>query len=176
MIDIIYLLFFILPAYVASSSPLILGGKTPIDFNKKFFDNKPIFGKGKTWAGFFGGFFAGVFCSILEAKLLISTPFDLFASNIYIYLQVGILLSFGAVLGDLLGSFIKRRLGYKQGKPSFLLDQLSFLVVSLAFVYFFGFRYIFSFESITFLFLFTYFIHKLANYLAYLLKIKKVPW
>ncbi|MEM3362550.1 MAG: CDP-2,3-bis-(O-geranylgeranyl)-sn-glycerol synthase [Candidatus Anstonellaceae archaeon] len=176
MLDILYSILFILPAYVASSSPLILGGRLPLDFNKKFFDGQPIFGKGKTWLGFFGGFFSGLLVSILEAKLLINSQFDLFASNISMYLYLGFLLSLGAVIGDVLGSFIKRRLKISRGKPSFLLDQLSFLAVALIFSYFGGFRYLFSIENILFLFFLTYFVHRLANSFAYLLKLKKVPW
>ncbi|MCM8831424.1 MAG: CDP-2,3-bis-(O-geranylgeranyl)-sn-glycerol synthase [Candidatus Omnitrophica bacterium] len=175
MLDIIYLIFFILPAYVANSSPLILGGRFPIDFNKNFFDKRPIFGKGKTYLGLVGGFFAGMLTSILEAKIFINTEFDIFASNIFIYLEVGFLLSSGTLFGDLLGSFIKRRLGIKRGKP-FLLDQISFIIIALVFIYIAGFRYIFKIENILFLFIFTYIIHRIANHIAFILKLKNVPW
>ncbi|MFN3909752.1 MAG: CDP-2,3-bis-(O-geranylgeranyl)-sn-glycerol synthase [Candidatus Anstonellaceae archaeon] len=176
MFDILYLFIFIFPAYIANSAPVILGGKFPIDFNKKFFDGRPILGKGKTYLGLLGGFLAGMLSSILEAKILIGSEFDIFASNFYLYLEIGFLLSSGALLGDLLGSFIKRRLGIKQGKSSFLLDQLTFLVVALFFVYIAGFRYLFSLENILFLFFFTYILHRAANYIAFMLKLKKVPW
>ncbi|MCX8163306.1 MAG: CDP-2,3-bis-(O-geranylgeranyl)-sn-glycerol synthase [Candidatus Micrarchaeota archaeon] len=176
MLDLIYSLLFILPAYVANSAPVLFSGKTPIDFNKKFFDGQPIFGKGKTWLGLFGGFFSGLLVSILQAKLLINSEFDLFASNIFIYLNLGFLLSTGTLIGDLAGSFIKRRLKIKRGKPSFLLDQLSFLVFALLFAYHGGFRYIFSIENILFLFSLTYIVHRLANSFAYSIKLKKVPW
>ncbi|MFH1470329.1 MAG: CDP-archaeol synthase, partial [Candidatus Micrarchaeota archaeon] len=41
----------VLPAYVANASPVILGGGTPVDFGRLFYDKKRILGDGKTWKG-----------------------------------------------------------------------------------------------------------------------------
>ena len=176
MIDVIYSILFILPAYVANAAPVILGGKNSIDFNKKFFDKQYIFGPGKTIDGFIGGILAGTTTSIILAKLLIRTNLDIFASNALMYIQIGFILSLGAMIGDLLGSFIKRRLEIKRGKPVFILDQLDFLSVALAGAYLFGFRYVFEIENLIFLVSLTIFIHKFANLLAFMLKLKKHPW
>ena len=56
---ILKLLLFLAPMYFANSSAMLLGGKTPIDLGKNFFDGKPIFGKGKTFRGFFFGIAMG---------------------------------------------------------------------------------------------------------------------
>jgi CDP-2,3-bis-(O-geranylgeranyl)-sn-glycerol synthase len=176
MLDIIYTILFILPAYVANAAPVILGGKNPIDFNKKFFDKQYIFGPGKTIDGFIGGIIAGTTSSILIAKLLIGKNFDIFASNPLLYVQTGFILSLGAMAGDLIGSFIKRRLKIRRGKPFFILDQLSFLVGSLFGAYVIGFRYIFEIENLIFLVVLTIFVHKFANLVAFMLKLKKYPW
>ena len=47
---------------------------------------------------------------------------------------IGFLLGFGALVGDALGSFLKRRLGIGRGKPAPFLDQLDFIIVALIFV------------------------------------------
>jgi hypothetical protein len=39
--------------------PVVAGGGYPIDFGRKFFDGKPIFGKNKTLRGFFSGLIIG---------------------------------------------------------------------------------------------------------------------
>jgi len=44
--DLLWLIIFILPAYFANSSPVILGGGAPIDLGRKAWDKKRIFGDG----------------------------------------------------------------------------------------------------------------------------------
>ena len=46
--DLLALLLFLIPIYIANSSPVILGGGIAIDLGEKFFDRKRILGKGKT--------------------------------------------------------------------------------------------------------------------------------
>ncbi|MBA7625651.1 hypothetical protein ES703_33083 [subsurface metagenome] len=115
-------LWFILPAYVANATPVVLGGGRPIDAGKKFTDGRPIFGAGKTVQGFLAGLVAGTFVGLLQG---------IAAGTLSRYLALGFLLALGALLGDLLGSFIKRRLGIKRGGLAPGLDQLSFVVVAL---------------------------------------------
>jgi len=115
-------LWFILPAYVANATPIVLGGGRPIDAGKKFADGRSIFGAGKTVQGFIAGLAAGTFVGLLQG---------IAAGTLSRYLALGFLLALGALLGDLLGSFIKRRLGIKRGGLAPGLDQLSFVVVAL---------------------------------------------
>lgn len=115
-------LWFILPAYVANATPVVLGGGRPIDANKKFTDGRPIFGAGKTAQGFIAGLAAGTFVGLLQG---------IAEGTLSHYLALGFLLALGALLGDLLGSFIKRRLGIERGGAAPGLDQLSFVVVAL---------------------------------------------
>ena len=170
-----YLLVFIIPAYVANSSPVVLGGVAPIDGGASFIDGKRIFGEGKTWFGLFGGLFCGILSSIVLAHILPGTDFDLFGGRADYYLLSGIALSLGALAGDLLGSFIKRRVGARWGESTFL-DQLAFLVLALAFCYPLGLTIVFRPASIAFLILITYFIHRIANSAAHYYGLKKVPW
>ncbi|PIT84102.1 hypothetical protein COU37_04925 [Candidatus Micrarchaeota archaeon CG10_big_fil_rev_8_21_14_0_10_45_29] len=171
----IYLIIFILPAYAANAAPVLLGGLYPIDAGKKFFDKRPIFGKGKTWLGIAGGMGAGLLVAALEAYLLPSTQFDIFGSKPALYLLAGALLSAGALFGDLAGSFIKRRLAIPSGKPSFL-DQLTFLFGALLFAFPFGFGMALEGANLIFLIIITYLIHRGANLAAHFIGIKKVPW
>lgn len=170
-----YLLIFIIPAYIANSSPVLLGGVYPIDGGLLFFDKKRLFGDGKTWFGLVGGFLCGVLSSILLAVILAGSVFDIFGAKPEYYLMSGILMSAGALFGDLTGSFLKRRAGARWGEST-LLDQLPFLVCALAFCIPLNFTIVFRPESIAFLVFATYFIHRFANLAAHYFGLKKVPW
>jgi len=170
-----YLLVFIIPAYIANSSPVILGGVYPLDGGAMFSDKRRIFGDGKTWFGFFGGFFCGVLSSIVLAHILPGTELDIFAGKAEYYILSGALMSAGALFGDLAGSFLKRRAGARWGESTFL-DQLTFLIGALAFCYFLNLTLVFRPENISFLVFVTYFIHRIANSAAHYYGLKKVPW
>jgi len=172
-----FALWFILPAYAANASPVALGGGRPIDGGRKFLDGRPIFGPGKTVRGFAAGVAVGVAVGVV---LCLLHPFLLgnrepvpglhsFSS----YLLLSSLLSLGALTGDLLGSFLKRRLGMARGDPAFLLDQLGFLVLALLFAYPF-FRP--SWAMTLFLLLLTPGLHLGTNILAYKLGMKERPY
>ena len=157
------LILFILPAYFANAVPVVLGGGTPVDFGKKFFDGKRVFGKGKTLRGFVAGVAVGSLVGLAESYLL-SWP-DM--------AYIGFLLSVGTMCGDLLGSFLKRRMGMPQGHPSFLIDQMPFFILALAFASPF---YLPTLDGIIILAVLTYFMHVTANFLANRAGLKKVPW
>lgn len=170
------LLLFILPAYVANAAPVVLGGLWPIDQGLRLWDGRPIFGASKTWLGFFGGILAGLLTSILMAHALKGGPFDLWASQPDWYILCGALLAAGAMAGDLTGSFIKRRLGFKPGSPSYLLDQLTFLLGAIAAVSVMKVPFLFTPFSLLFLIIVTYAVHRGANALAHAWQLKRVPW
>ena len=84
---------------------------------------------------------------------------------------IGFLLGFGALVGDALGSFLKRRLGIGRGKPAPFLDQLDFIVVALIFVSpVVELNPLFIIVAIVL----TVIIHLVANGAAYLLGLKDV--
>jgi CDP-2,3-bis-(O-geranylgeranyl)-sn-glycerol synthase len=115
-------LWFILPAYVANATPVVAGGGTPLDGGRLFIDGRRIFGDGKTVRGFLAGLAAGVLVGLVEGAL---------TGSFSHYLLLTFLLAAGALLGDLLGSFIKRRLGIRRGGAAPGLDQLGFVVIAL---------------------------------------------
>ncbi len=160
---ILYPIFYIWPAYVANGAPVLFGkGKhMPLDFNRKL-GGKPIFGKHKTIRGLIGGMGAGILMSVIESFFV---PY---------MLPVGIALAIGTHMGDLLGSFIKRRIGHKEGTQIYLLDQYTFLL--FAFLFAFPLGNMPSIYGITFLVVLTGILHPLTNFLAHRLRIKEVPW
>lgn len=154
-------LLFIGPAYVANAAPLLLGGGPPLDGGRNFVDGRPILGSHKTVRGFFAGIFAGTIVGLVES------PLDTRL------LLGGFMIALGAVLGDLLGAFAKRRLNIAPGRPVIILDQLDFVFGGLVFGLFF---FPMSLESILVVVVVTPPIHLGTNYGAYLLGIKKTQW
>jgi CDP-2,3-bis-(O-geranylgeranyl)-sn-glycerol synthase len=152
---------FIFPAYCANAVPVIAGGGTPMDFGKKFFDGKRIFGNNKTLRGFFFGFAVGMAVGIVEL-ILFDYPF-LFA----------VLSPLGALLGDLTAAFLKRRLGIAPGDLLPIIDQVDFVIGALFFSLPLA---MVSLELAFAVMIITPPIHLLTNFLAYKLKLKKNPW
>jgi len=151
-----YALYYILPAYVANAMPTLFGGKTLIDLDRRFIDGRPIFGEHKTIRGFIIGLVAGVAVAFVQGSLII-----------------GSVLTLGALLGDLGGAFIKRRLNFSPGQPFPILDQLDFIAGAFLLVSLVSAP---SLETIFFITVLTPFLHILTNTCAYLLRIKDVPW
>ena len=174
-----------IPAYLPNSCAVLTAGGPPMDFGKKMKDGRRILGKGKSWGGFFGGAFAGIGIGMIQ--LLIAFNFDPdtfwgFGSFPQAVIII-ILLAFGAMLGDAIGSFTKRRRGLKPGAPSPGLDQYDFLIGSwllLAFFQTFWF-YEHFLEGIQIIALITILVitpalHRAVNITGYKMGKKDVPW
>ena len=166
--DLVAALVFILPCYVANAAPVLLGGGAPLDFGAKWGDGKRLFGKTKTMRGFVGGVAAG---TLAAGVLVYAHPL---AIGAHAQMLSGIALSFGALIGDVLGSFIKRRMGLGEGEP-FLLDQLDFVLVGLLLAYPFA-ASTYDAGTIVFILILTYLLHIAANFAANRLGLKSVPW
>jgi CDP-2,3-bis-(O-geranylgeranyl)-sn-glycerol synthase len=175
-------LWFIFPAYAANAIPVLVGGGTPIDFGKNFIDRRRIFGDGKTVRGFAGGLIGGTLVGVFEAFISGYVVYNL--ENLTVLSSISIvtlqctplrafLISLGALLGDLVGSFAKRRMRLERGAPVPLLDQLAFLIVAFVLV---SFSFPFQLEYAIILFILTPLIHVAANTISYLIGLKKVPW
>ncbi len=168
---VIYLLVFMLPAYVANAIPVLLGGGTPMDFGKNFPDGRRIFGDGKTVRGFFAGVFGGIAAGGIVSLVYLSPFFPTAAVQFAGFA----LMALGTMIGDALGSFLKRRFGVQPGKP-FILDQLMFIVIALLAVHPLASASLFTLEPLLFLFIATYVLHVASNFAANRLGWKKVPW
>jgi CDP-2,3-bis-(O-geranylgeranyl)-sn-glycerol synthase len=152
---------FIFPAYCANAAPVIAGGGQPMDFGKNFLDGKRIFGKNKTFRGFFFGLAVGIAVGMVE-WMLFDYPF-LFS----------VLSPLGALLGDLTAAFLKRRLGIAPGDLFPIVDQIDFVVGALVLSLPLAILY---WELAVAVIIITPPIHLLTNFLAYKLKLKKNPW
>ena len=95
----------------------MFGGGMPIDLGKNLPDGEPVLGDHKTIRGFLSGLLVGAIVGLIES-IFSETP--LFG--------MAILASIGALLGDLAGAFIKRRLRIEPGKSLPGVDQLDFVL------------------------------------------------
>jgi len=92
-----------------------------------------------------------------------------------------ILASYGAVIGDLIGSFLKRRVNIGSGAPFWIIDQLDFALCALLFVsipsFFFPTYFLLpDLFIIIFLLILTPAVSIIANTIAYITGLKDVPW
>ena len=139
---ILQALWFILPAYVANASAVIVGGGTPIDFGKKWRDGKRVLGDGKTWRGLFSGTFMGMtagFCLVVASQFIEASDYSFLNLSDFgefpIMFPIIFSICFGALLGDTIKSFFKRRIGKERGDDWILFDQLDFILGALFFVF-----------------------------------------
>lgn len=124
-------LYFIIPAYIANMMPVFFKClpwfATPI--------SNRLFGSHKTYRGFFAGI-AGGMTTVFIQKWLAPTTATLTLMNYASYSTsklalLGFLFGFGALAGDLIKSFLKRRIGIEPGGLWFPFDQLDSVVGAL---------------------------------------------
>lgn len=157
MIDrIIQTIILFLPAYVANSSPVVLGGGQPVDNGEPWVDGKPLLGKNKTIRGCLAGIMMGTIVGVIQGNFI-----------------GGFLQATGAILGDLISSFLKRRYDYKPGSSMPIVDQLDFITLAVILSYPFQAT---NLVSVAIIMIITVPIHYGSNYVAWLLKLKKNPW
>lgn len=133
-----------------------------MDFGKSLPDGKRILGDNKTVRGFLSGLIVGAIVGALE--------YTLFSKNL---LPIALLASLGALSGDLVGAFLKRRLKIKPGGAFPGVDQLDFVLGALLFVS--PFHEI-GWGAIAITMFVTPPIHFLTNVAAYFLGLKSNYW
>ncbi len=154
--------YIIAPIYCTNGAPVLFGGGRPVDFGRTMPDGGRIFGDHKTVRGLVSGIIVGVIVGIFESFLSGSSM-----------MVMATLASAGALLGDLGGAFVKRRMRIKPGQPLPGVDQLDFvlgavLAISLLRVPMPG--------TLVILFCVTPPIHLFANVSAYKLGLKSNYW
>ena len=208
---LIFTLLFIVPAYISNASMVFTGGGKPIDGGRNFRDGRRILGDHKTWNGLKGPLYIGIpisffifllfnvlWISIKEIILdgLVHGQYILYSTvDVFKYYFIGgefpinfiilivriILASYGAVIGDLIGSFLKRRVNIKSGAPFWIIDQLDFALCALLFAsipsFFFPTYFLLpDIFIIIFLLILTPAVSIIANTVAYIAGVKEVPW
>jgi CDP-diglyceride synthetase len=154
----------LIPAMFANATPVLAKGRRPIDCGLKFIDGRRLLGDGKTWEGLIAGLAAGAIVGVLLAMILGEPQVAI----------IGVLSSVGALVGDIIASFIKRRAGLERGAPAPVLDQLNFYIGAITILYIAGFTI--TLTIFIALAIISGIAHITANIVAYKLKLKNVPW
>lgn len=162
--DLAEALILLLPAMVANATPVVVKGRKPIDGGRLFIDGRRLLGDGKTWEGAAGGLAAGVLVALILDFIMPSKGL----------LVLGSAAALGAIIGDIAGSFVKRRIGLERGAPAPLLDQLDFYVGALVMTALLGVRW--DLVVVVEAGLTVALLHVASNIVAYLAGLKKVPW
>jgi len=175
-LTVFYILLVVVPAYTANGMALIVGGGKPLDGGRNLRDGKRILGDGKTVRGTFLGILFGVLAAL--AISLAASP--IYGNSLFQgCFLVGVTASMGAVSGDLLGSFAKRRFDIPSGYPVPLLDQLDFILMALLFAYLANlfWKVIVFTPTVTLtIVIVTPFVHIIGNLIVYKAGRKKHPW
>ena len=167
-----------LPAYVPNNAAVLAGGGRPIDGGRMLGERR-LLGDGKTWRGTAVGTAAG---TALALALSAAAPAvgDAIGHTLPQFpLLAGFGLAFGAMLGDIGASFLKRRTGRQRGAPFPGLDQLDFVVGALALGFAAApewFRATFTLPVLAVVLVATPLLHVGTNAAAYWLGLKAEPW
>ena len=125
-----------LPAYAANPMAVLFGGGAPVDGGRCNKDGNRILGDGKTWRGLIGGTASGMFLGMAQIYLFMTYAplaqwgYGMFPFSVWTVL----LLPFGSMCGDMMGSYIKRRSGTARGEKFPGLDQYDFVLGSFLFL------------------------------------------
>ncbi len=171
-----------LPAWIANSTPVVFGGGRPIDGGRVFRDGRRVLGSGKTIRGFVAGVFFGTLAGLVQSTLApyLKPILDQYVTVtiemeriLFMTVPFAFALSFGALLGDSVGSFFKRRVNIRSGGPAPILDQLGFILVALIC----GSLILQpSYPYVVLLLVLTLAIHWFSNAVGYVLGFKEHPW
>lgn len=179
----LFALWFFAPAGLANSAPVFANKipllnrfKAPLDFGKSL-NGVRIFGANKTWRGLLFGMFISTlalgFQQYLYGKYTwavdVSQGIDYSALNVFV---LGPLFGFGALAGDAVESFFKRRAGVKPGESWIPFDQIDYiiggLIASLPVV-------VLSFSEYIVIVLVWFVMHLFISYIGYLTGFKEKP-
>jgi len=184
--------YFLIPAYFANMAPPIAKKfkfleflKIPIDRGKKFRDGRSIFGQNKTYRGYVVGIIGGLIGAYLQMFLYESKIFHSFFQTLsipginytshYTIILLGILLSVGAITGDLVESFFKRRLDKGSGESLIPWDQIDHVIGAYIFVLPIAF-YALTWQLFLCSALVTFFLHVIINHIAFYIGIRNEKW
>lgn len=177
---IVTTLYLFLPAYVANMTPVFvtrlnflprLAG--PLDGGRTV-SGQQLFGPHKTIRGFLLGIGGGVITAVIQKIALFQggwwEEITLYPYEERSAIMWGLTLGSGALFGDLVKSFLKRRLGIPPGARWFPWDQLDMILGALLFG---AFLFDFSLPVVVAALILTPFVGLVVNLGGYALKLKE---
>jgi CDP-2,3-bis-(O-geranylgeranyl)-sn-glycerol synthase len=175
-LPIISAFWVMLPAYLPNPVAALCGGGLPVDLKRNFSDGKRIFGDGKTYRGLASGILAGILIGLVQIWAAGQYGWTNLPQQTLLSIT---LLSVGALLGDLVKSFFKRRFGKERGANWPIADQYD--LVAGAFVLLAVFDWPWLVANVTLpvlvvILILTPVLHRAMNILGYMIKVKEVPW
>lgn len=183
MLNNIFLaLWFFLPAGLANAAPvlakyipLLNKWRTPIDCGWSY-KGLRLLGDNKTWRGLITGTLIAVLTIILQKYLYSHSSWLQQTIPPIDYTTVswllGALLGAGALIGDSIESFFKRRVGVASGEPWFPFDQIDYIIGGIL-----ASLMVIRLSLIDYLYIIIVWfgLHLLMSYVAFLLKLKDKP-
>jgi CDP-2,3-bis-(O-geranylgeranyl)-sn-glycerol synthase len=159
------LVHFMLPAYAANMAPPFMrfwpGWNPPL--------SRRWLGSHKTLLGFVAGVVTAVATAAIQACIAWDSAIVTSAG----WLATGLRLGFGAMAGDAVKSFFKRRLAIEPGRPWIPFDQLDFAVGALVLA---GPAADLGWSDIVVILLVTLAGDIAVNRIAYRLGVRETPW
>lgn len=182
ILEILGAIWFFLPCGLANAVPVIVmklpvikKWNYPLDCYKTFRGVR-IFGDHKSWRGLISGIILGIIVVGIQSSIYANS--DFFKSISWIdyshvnWIIFGFLAGAGAIMGDAVKSFFKRRMNLKPGATWFPFDQIDYIIGGFVFllpvVHLVWWRYI--------LIALIYFgLHIVSTVTGYALKLKDSP-
>lgn len=181
--ELFFALWFFLPAAIANVMPIFAshwkflhGFDYPMDFGRTF-RGKRIFGAHKTLRGLIVGIIFATFVLWLQQLAVLHFSFIAHITDQVDYAKLPVILlgplfALGALLGDAVESFFKRRVGIKPGDGWFPFDQIDYIVGGAVATMLFVQLSILQYIWLVFLWLV---IHVISTIIGYKLGLKDKP-
>jgi CDP-2,3-bis-(O-geranylgeranyl)-sn-glycerol synthase len=159
------LAYFMAPAYLANMAPPFVrywkGWNPPI--------SRRWLGTHKTVLGLVAGVVAATLVTFVQWCLAWSGSIVPYAE----WPRLGVLFGVGAMAGDSVKSFLKRRLGVEPGRPWIPFDQVDFVIGALVLVHT---RVALGWADVLTILLLSFCGHILVNHLGYWLGVRDTRW
>lgn len=179
---ILFSLWFFFPAGIANGTPVIIAKVPflkkldyPMDFGLKF-RGKRVLGSHKTIRGLIAGVTVAIITAYLQKYAFDNSlyirdfcPIDFNDVSVFLY---GGLSGLGAIIGDAVKSFFKRRIDIKPGKAWVPFDQIDYIIGGILFVLPYIQLDLIYYILIAILYLI---IHPVTTVIGYYLKFKDSP-
>ena len=162
--DILLAAYFFIPAYIANMTPVFIRKWNVFSWPL----SKKLFGAHKTWRGLIFGVFAAVIVAGLQ---------DLIWPSLSVapgeWPAIGFLLGFGALAGDAVKSFFKRKAGVKPGGRWIPWDQIDYIIGALLLVSIVHFP---GWNVVIILLIISFIGHFVVSKIGYAMGIRRHPW